>query len=185
MAQQTQGELTQILIVDDDDEHYHRLEREFFALACRLVHERSARTAAAAIARSCPDLIVIEPVIAGRSWFHLLVALRAASRQTPWVVATAFPSSSLAVEATRLGAVDVLVKPTTAAELAAVFRGERVQNHHVPTDLSLARFEWEHINRVLRLCNGNVTAAARVLRIPRQTIYNKMKKVPHSLQNGE
>ena len=39
---------------------------------------------------------------------------------------------------------------------------------------SLARAEWEHINRVLSDCGGNISEAARRLGIHRQLLYRKM-----------
>ena len=43
---------------------------------------------------------------------------------------------------------------------------------------SLARLEWEHIARVLRECNGNVSKAARVLGMHRRTLQYKLAKFP-------
>jgi len=45
-----------------------------------------------------------------------------------------------------------------------------------PDALSLNAMEKDHIQRVLREMNGNVTQSARVLGIDRATLYNKMKR---------
>ena len=45
-----------------------------------------------------------------------------------------------------------------------------------PAGLSLAAVEKEHIERVLRDAEGNVTHSARLLGIDRATLYNKMKR---------
>ncbi len=45
-----------------------------------------------------------------------------------------------------------------------------------PQARSLAALEKEHIARVLRECEGNITLAARVLGIDRATLYNKLKR---------
>ena len=45
-----------------------------------------------------------------------------------------------------------------------------------PQSRSLAALEKEHIARVLRECEGNITLAARVLGIDRATLYNKLKR---------
>ena len=42
---------------------------------------------------------------------------------------------------------------------------------------SLAETQWEHIQRVLGECNGNISEAARVLDIPRRTLQRKLKKL--------
>ena len=43
---------------------------------------------------------------------------------------------------------------------------------------SLARVEWEHINRVLADCGGNISEAARVLGIHRRSLQRKLAKFP-------
>jgi two-component system response regulator RegA len=43
---------------------------------------------------------------------------------------------------------------------------------------SLARAEWEHINRVLSDCDGNVSLAARRLKIHRRSLQRKLQKNP-------
>ena len=43
---------------------------------------------------------------------------------------------------------------------------------------SLARTEWEHINRVLADCGGNISQAARLLGIPRKSLQRKLAKFP-------
>ena len=42
----------------------------------------------------------------------------------------------------------------------------------------LARVEWEHIQRVLEDCEGNVSKAARVLGIHRRSLQRKLAKNP-------
>ncbi|HEY2748816.1 MAG TPA: helix-turn-helix domain-containing protein, partial [Polyangia bacterium] len=43
---------------------------------------------------------------------------------------------------------------------------------------TLARAEFEHITRVLRECNGNVSEAARRLGIHRRSLQRKLQKTP-------
>jgi two-component system response regulator RegA len=38
--------------------------------------------------------------------------------------------------------------------------------------------EWEHINRVLADCGGNVSQAARILGIHRRSLQRKLAKFP-------
>ena len=45
---------------------------------------------------------------------------------------------------------------------------------------SLARVEWEHIQRILADCGGNISQAARVLRIHRRSLQRKLTKYPAS-----
>jgi two-component system response regulator RegA len=43
---------------------------------------------------------------------------------------------------------------------------------------SLARVEWEHIQRVLTDCQGNVSKAARLLGVHRRSLQRKLHKMP-------
>ncbi len=43
---------------------------------------------------------------------------------------------------------------------------------------SLARVEWEHINRVLADCGGNVSEAARVPGIHRRSLQHQLARLP-------
>jgi len=52
----------------------------------------------------------------------------------------------------------------------------RVENGSPPDSTSLEALEKEHIIRVMREMEGNVTRSAKVLGIDRATLYNKMKK---------
>ena len=45
---------------------------------------------------------------------------------------------------------------------------------------SLARAEWEHINRVLADCEGNISEAARRLGLHRRSLQRKLQKRPPS-----
>jgi two-component system response regulator RegA len=44
--------------------------------------------------------------------------------------------------------------------------------------MSLDRVEWEHINRVLVDCGGNISEAARVLGIHRRSLQRKLSRYP-------
>ncbi|MEM6731796.1 MAG: helix-turn-helix domain-containing protein, partial [Myxococcota bacterium] len=43
---------------------------------------------------------------------------------------------------------------------------------------SLARAEWEHINRVLTECGGSIRKAAKLLGLHRRTLQRKLAKFP-------
>jgi len=103
--------------------------------------------------------------------------------RTVVVVLTGYGSIATALEAVRLGAVHYLTKPADVDEILARFaRGDGARGAVTasPTDSvpSLARVEWEHIQRVLEDCGGNVSQAARVLGIHRRSLQRKLGKAP-------
>ena len=52
----------------------------------------------------------------------------------------------------------------------------KADREHLAVKASLARAEWEHINRVLADCGGNVSETARRLGITEKSVYNKLKR---------
>jgi two-component system response regulator RegA len=75
-----------------------------------------------------------------------------------------------------------LQKPATVDEIELAFRRLDDEPDVAPTPPSevpsLARAEWEHINRVLTECDGNIRQAARLLGLHRRTLQRKLAKYP-------
>ena len=81
----------------------------------------------------------------------------------------------------RRGANDYLPKPADVDQILAVLEDtpdQAGEAGHQPA--SLQRVEWEHIQRVLRDCEGNVTHAAEKLGIHRRTLQRKLSYRPPS-----
>jgi len=95
-------------------------------------------------------------------------------------VLTGYASIATAVEAVRLGARHYLAKPADADEvLAALLRDEPDAALEVsPEPLTVARIEWEHIQKVLNEHDGNISATARALKMHRRTLQRKLDKHP-------
>ena len=54
------------------------------------------------------------------------------------------------------------------------------QKPTIPVDAvpSLDRQEWEYLNKILADCNGNISEAARRLKMHRRTLQRKLQKHP-------
>ncbi len=66
-------------------------------------------------------------------------------------------------------------------DLLLAFLGGRASRRQVTEDFqppSLARVEWEHIQRVLADCGGNISEAARRLGLHRRSLQRKLQKYP-------
>ena len=96
------------------------------------------------------------------------------------IVLTGYGSIPSAMEAVRLGADDYLLKPASADQILTALKGKLPPSARpAATDLpSLARLEWEHIQRVLHDCAGNISHAADALGIDRRTLQRKLGKMP-------
>jgi two-component system response regulator RegA len=171
-----------ILVVDDDDLFRERLAR---ALRDRGHEVRAVRNADEALdlARDdSPEFAVVDLKMPGRSGLELVRELRAVDAATIIVVLTGYGSIATAVEAVKLGAAHYLSKPADADDVLAAFAraggAEIDPASHALEAPSLARAEWEHIQRVLSDCGGNVSDAARKLRMHRRSLQRKLQKRP-------
>jgi two-component system response regulator RegA len=175
-----------ILVVDDDDDFRGRLGRAFedrgLAVALASDHGTAMRMAN----MDPPELAVVDLKMPGRSGMEVVRDLRAIDTTTRMVVLTGYGSIATAVEAVKLGATNYLSKPVDADEVLSALgvlpawqAGENEKSgREEPGTPSLARAEWEHINRVLADCDGNVSAAARRLGIHRRSLQRKLWKQP-------
>ncbi len=106
-----------------------------------------------------------------------MLALKRVDPTTNIVVLTGYGSITTAVESMKRGATTYLTKPVDADQITAAFDGAPAPaaGAAVPT---LARVEWEHIQRVLADCGGNVSQASRLLGIHRRSLQRKLWKHP-------
>lgn len=181
MTQPAVHEHRTVLLVDDDDTFRERMAR---ALRDRGYDVRSAGSYDAALAAAredSPEYALVDLRMPGRSGMELVRDLSLLDPSTRIVVLTGYGSIATAVDAVRLGAVQFLSKPADADEVVAAFeRSELPPLTTTPeyTVPSLARTEWEHIQRVLQDCGGNISAAARRLGLHRRSLQRKLGKLP-------
>lgn len=170
------GEPKTLLLVDDDDRLRERLAIALRERGLTVWSAPDPPTALRLAASTCPDLALLDLRMPGGSGLQLLAQLREACPKIEVVVLTGYGSIATAVEAMRLGAIDYLTKPTDAdMVIAALNRADRSPKEPPSYDPpSLARTEWEHINRVLEDCGGNISQAARKLGMHRRTLQRKL-----------
>jgi two-component system response regulator RegA len=179
-----------LLIVEDDGVLRERLARAFRA---RGFEVREAADGGGALARARedpPELALVDLRLAGDSGLETVRALRQLDAGTSVVVLTGYGSIATALEAVRLGATHYLTKPADVDEILDAFArsgaapetaGDPGPDAVAPANTpTLARVEWEHINRVLADCGGNVSQAARALGIHRRSLQRKLAKYPTS-----
>jgi len=178
-------ETPSILVVDDDEVYRNRLARAFIDRGYDVSTAHDFDSAVAAATPDSPELAVVDLKMPGKSGLELVKALREIDPATKIVVLTGYGSIATAIDAVRLGATYYLSKPADADDIVGAFaRGEAPPLEPPPPESdeykapSLARAEWEHINRVLSDSGGNISEAARRLGIHRRSLQRKLHKYP-------
>jgi two-component system response regulator RegA len=165
-----------LLIVEDDTALRERLVRAMRDRGFETVGVADHASALDSARRESPELALVDLRLPGESGLAVIRDLKALDPATVVVVLTGYGSIATAVESMKLGAASYLTKPADADQIVAAFDGTRPhQDAEVP---SLARVEWEHIQRVLSDCDGNVSKAARALNIHRRSLQRKLAKHP-------
>ena len=167
---------SRILLVDDDELLRTRLARAFEDRGYAVVQAASAAEAVDRFDAEI-DVAVLDLRMPDRNGLEVLRDLRVRDPELPVVMLSAYGSIATAVDAVRLGALDFVVKPADADTVLAAF-GRQIGAAIEADTPSLARTEWEHIQRVLQECGGNISAAARRLGLHRRTLQRKLQKYP-------
>ncbi|MFN8544899.1 MAG: response regulator [Candidatus Binatia bacterium] len=176
-----------ILIVDDDDVYRGRLARAFEQRGWDVRTAAAAQSALVTAAEDPPEAAVVDLRLPDGSGLEVVRRLKALDAATAIVVLTGYGSIATALDALRLGAAHYLTKP---ADVDDILGG--LARAALPADVwpapaalgeaddvpSLARVEWEHINRVLGDSGGNVSEAARRLGLHRRSLQRKLAKYP-------
>jgi two-component system response regulator RegA len=169
-----------ILVVDDDPTFSRYLVAAFADRGYIAFGANYYDAAMNAVADGAPDFAVVDLKLGAESGLSLLRDILRASPTTRIVVLTGYGSIATAVRAVRLGAKDYLSKPANADDLLAAFE-------HGGTELdakedspgnspTLADAEWEHIQRILADCAGNITHAAERLGVHRRSLQRKLNR---------
>jgi two-component system response regulator RegA len=171
-----------ILLVDDDEPFRERMAR---ALRTRGFEVFAAGDHASAVQMATvhqPDFAILDLRLPDTNGHEVARDITLVSAETKLVMLTGYGSIVSAVEAIQRGVHQYLTKPLDADELVAAL--DRLDGGSSPDDVSrdstpsLARAEWEHIQRVLGDTDGNISETARRLGIARRTLQLKLKKYP-------
>jgi two-component system response regulator RegA len=173
-----------LLVVDDDEVFRTRLA---FTMRARGFEVREAASPDEAVRLAKEDsaeYAIVDLKMPGATGLQLVSELLSVDPTTRVLVLTGYGSIATAVEAIRLGAADYLTKPADAEQIVhALLKGHAPEGEvaqALVTVPSLARVEWEHIQRVLADTKGNISEAARVLGIHRRSLQRKLEKYPAS-----
>lgn len=169
-----------ILLVDDDETFSRVLSR---ALSRRGYSVRCAATFQQALEQAAeqqPNKAVVDLNLGDTTGLQLIPELLVLCPDMRILILTGYSSVATAVEAIKLGAINYLCKPASTDELVAAFEGQKANpDIDIPDNPpSIERVEWEHIQRVLKENDNNISATARALGMHRRTLQRKLQKRP-------
>jgi len=173
-----------LLLVDDDEVFRRRLVRAFSDRGFDVREADSLLAALAVATAETPEFAVVDLRLPDGNGLEVVRQLKALDPTTRIVVLTGYGSIATALDAVRLGAAHYLTKPADVDDILAGFarggapQGELPSVEIEPDTPSLARVEWEHINRVLVDSGGNISEAARRLGLHRRSLQRKLTKYP-------
>ena len=180
-SKQTSSDSLVILVVDDDKVFRDRLCRAFGDRGCE-AHQAVTAAETIDLARTLsPDLVLLDLKMPEIGGLDLIQGIKKLDATIAVIILTGYGSIATALHALKLGADHYLSKPADAEQILAAYADLDVglAEKHTPTTVpSLARVEWEHIQRVLSDCSGNITQAAKLLGIHRRSLQRKLLKYP-------
>jgi two-component system response regulator RegA len=186
MVHPTQASGTRpLLIVDDDATFVRVLSRALTSRGFEVLTASHADEARALTRRHQPRHCVLDLKLGEENGLRLIPELHELVPDMRILLLTGYASIATAVEAIKRGAHDYLSKPVDAdAVVRALLDGDNppqgdddvVDAPEAP--LALRRLEWEHIQRVLTECDGNISETARRLGMHRRTLQRKLSKHP-------
>lgn len=168
-----------LLLVDDDDAFRAAMGAALSRRGFAVTDAPDAPRAEEAAAQQVFEYALVDVRMPGGSGIDLVGALRKIDDETRIVVLTGYGTIASAVQAMRAGAADYLTKPTDAAACEHALLGRAALEAGAEDDLpSLERVEYEYLQRVLADCGGNVSEAARRLRMHRRSLQRKLMRLP-------
>lgn len=175
-----------LMIIDDDDRFRERLTRSFVNRGYAVFAFEEGKAAVNHLSETLNhnpiQYVVVDLKLASEWGLNVVKSLLELDPNISIVVLTAYGSIATAIEALKLGALNYIQKPASTIDIENAFLNKKlIENKSSLEDAdtpSLAKVEWEHINRVLSDCDGNIRQTAQKLGMHRRTLQRKLAKFP-------
>ena len=175
----TENRYHTILVVDDNKAILTALKICLEGVFDRILTLTNPDEVLPLLQQEAVDIILLDMnfslgVNTGQEGMMWLQAIHRRHPDTPIVLMTAYADVKLAVKGLKSGAADFITKPWENDELIRILKDCVDCSQEV---ISLDKLEEEHVRKVVDRCHGNISRAAELLGITRQTLYAKMKKL--------
>lgn len=170
-----------LLLVDDDVSLAEVSARGLVRKGYEVAIAHDAAMARKLATRTEFDRAIVDLRLGEESGLDVITDLHERHPACRIVVLTGYASIATAVEAVKRGASEYLTKPAGIDDIVQALEDADRSAEDVPIPeepMSVRRLTWEHINRVLRETEGNVSEAARRLGMHRRTLQRMLHKRP-------
>lgn len=167
-----------VLLIDDDENFSNSLMLEF--------QDRQIEVVSYTKFSDVPDSLIehsthaiVDLRLKGENGLNILISLREKNPSIKMVMLTGFGTISTAVEAMRLGAINYLSKPVSFEQLLHTMQNSTENEIELlESEMTLAEKEREYIEYVLVKCENNISKAAKILGLHRQSLQRMLRKYP-------
>ncbi|PQJ55113.1 hypothetical protein BTO11_02065 [Psychrosphaera saromensis] len=196
------------MIIEDDESFAAILARRLERHEYQVDIAHSTQTGLELATKITPGYVLLDMKVGDDNGIHILPQLRQLLPSSRIILLTGYASIATAVESIKSGADDYLSKPIDGASLLAALnggtnirasarasgradgnsgagaegklKGTSTKHDTLATSMSPARMEWEHIQQVLKINQGNISETARQLGMHRRTLQRKLGKRPQA-----
>jgi two-component system response regulator RegA len=166
-----------VVVIDDDEVFIGVLQRRLQQSGQFNVDVYTSIAQALMRPTSAEHGILLDMMLTEGSGLDGIEPLKAKFNPKHLIMLSGYASIATTVEAMRRGATDFIAKPVGLQELL-----QRLQNSPSDNDITQAKpmtkaqAEWEHIQRVLLVHQGNISATAEALGMHRRSLQRKLQK---------
>ena len=114
--------MSTILIVDDDDQLRKSFHKLLFEEGYTVISAASGESAITLLKEKLPDLVVLDVRLPGINGIEAFRAIHQIEPKLPVIIMTAFGTTETAIEATKLGAFDYILKPFDIPDMLSIIR---------------------------------------------------------------
>ncbi|MDD5205550.1 MAG: sigma-54 dependent transcriptional regulator [Desulfobacterales bacterium] len=112
--------MSTILIIDDDDQLRRSFERLLAEEGYEILSAPSGEAGLNIIQERTPDLVILDMRLPGMNGFETFKAVHAMESKLPVIIMTAYGTTETAIEATKMGAFDYILKPFDIPDMLSV-----------------------------------------------------------------
>ncbi len=114
--------MSTILIIDDDDQLRKSFERLLMEEGYSVKSAPSGELGLDLVTETVPDLVILDMRLPGMNGLETFHAIHKIEPKLPVIIMTAYGTTETAIEATKMGAFDYILKPFEVPDMLAVIR---------------------------------------------------------------